>query len=328
MIEAPTLDEIRALRDALGDSIVRTPVLRAEAIESVLSNGTRVFAKLEFLQHTGTFKARGALATVHGLSADERAAGVTAVSAGCHAVATAYASKAYGVGAKIVMTASANPARVEACASYGAEIVHAGTVHEAFEMAESIRRDEGRFMVHPFDGKTIATGTGTLGLEIAEQVSEADAVIVSVGGGGLIGGVANAVRLANPNCRIYGVEPSGADSMSKSLAQGEAVSIEAVNTIADSLGAPFASEYTHAMCAEHVEAMVLVDDDELKRMMGWTFHRMKMAVEPACVAATAALFGPLRERLAGQTVVVLMCGSIMDWNTFSSFADFDAVYVD
>ncbi len=303
-------------------------MLRAWAIEEVLGNDTRVFAKLEFLQRTGTFKARGALASLAALDAEQRARGVTAVSAGNHAVATAFAAKTVGAHAKIVMTASANEARVQACADYGAEIVRADTVHDAFEQAEAIKKTEGRAFIHPFDGKTISMGTGTLGLEMLEQCPEADAVIVSIGGGGLISGIAIAIGQAHPACAVHGVEPEGADTMTRSLASGKAESIPKVNTIADSLGAPYASDYTHAVCERYLASVVRVSDDAMKDVMGWSFHRMKMALEPACIASVAALFGPLREALAGKTVVVLLCGSIIDWPTFERQANLSVTHVD
>ena len=321
--KAPTISEIRALRDSLSEQILRTPVVRCAGLESDIGSGTRVFGKLEFLQRTGTFKARGALSVIRSLSDAQRRAGVTAVSAGNHAIAVAYAAQATGTSARVVMIRDANPARVEACHRYGAEIVFADDVHTAFELADTIRKREGRVLVHPFEGKAIATGTGTVGLEICEQCDEFDVLLVPVGGGGLIGGVANAVRQLRPGCEIIGVEPAGADSMTRSLAAGRAQSIDKVRTIADSLGAPFARPYSFELCRNNVDRVVLVDDDALRRAMGTLFQRMKIAVEPACAATTAALRGPLREATSGRRVVLLFCGSNTDWPTFESQALFD-----
>ncbi len=319
----PDIGEIRALARRIDDLVVRTPVIRCAAIEKALGNDTRVLAKLEFLQRTGTFKARGALATLLRLDDEQLAAGVTAVSAGNHAIATAFAAKTLGSTAKVVMIRSANPARVEACRSHGAEVVFADNVHEAFDCAESIREQEGRYFVHPFEGPGVALGTGTVGLEVCEQSDEIDTVIVPVGGGGLIAGIANAVRQLRPQCEVIGVEPEGADTMSRSLATGEPQAIDAVRTIADSLGAPFAMPYSFGLCQLNVEKVVLVDDAALQKTMGFLFHEMKIAVEPACVASTAALLGPLRDELRGQTVMLIMCGSNIDWATFESQAKFD-----
>lgn len=321
----PKIAEIYALRERLGDQVFRTPVLQCPAIEEKTGGKTTVFAKLEFLQRTGTFKARGALATLHGLSAEERMRGVTAVSAGNHAIAVAFAAATVGTTAKVVMTRSANPFRVAACAAYGAEVVLADDVHRAFALAEEIRDKEGRYFIHPFEGPSIALGTGTMGVEICEQIPEFDAIVIPVGGGGLIGGIANAVRQMRPDAEIIGVEPAGADSMHRSFASGTPQGIEKVATIADSLGAPFALPYSFELTRQNVDRLVTVDDDQLKKCMGFLFRSMKIAVEPACVATTAALLGPLRESMRGRRVVLVMCGSNIDWQTFVQQAVFEDV---
>jgi threonine dehydratase len=297
--------------------------MRCAALENLLDNSIRVFGKLEFLQHTGTFKARGALAVLQSLSVEQRAAGVTAVSAGNHAVATAYAAKAAGVSAKIVMVGSANPARIAASRAYGADLVMVDDVHQAFEVAEQIRLKEGRYFVHPFEGANIATGTGTVGLEICEQCDEFDTVIVPIGGGGLIAGIANAVKQIKPQCEVIGVEPEGADSMHRSFAAGEPRPIEKVGTIADSLGAPFAMPYSFELCRDNVDDLAMVSDQQLREAMGLLFQKMRIAIEPACAASTAALIGPLRERLQGKSVVLVFCGSNIDWETFAAQAIFE-----
>jgi threonine dehydratase len=313
---APDLDDIARVRDLLATDIVRTPLVRCPGLEDLAGGDIEVWGKLEFLQRTGTFKARGALATVRALSPDQLAAGVTAVSAGNHAVATAFAARTAGSHARVVMTASANPARVEACRAWGADVVFADDVHQAFEMAADIRERDGRYFVHPFEGPDIARGTGVVGLEICEQLTGVDAIVVAVGGGGLIGGIANAVRQIDDEVEIIGVEPEGADSLHRSLAAGEPVGIDAVRTIADSLGAPYAMPYSFDLCRRFVSRMVRVSDNELRRAMGLLVRHMHIAVEPACAAATAALLGPLRQSLAGKRVVLVFCGSNIDWATF------------
>ncbi len=322
-VKGPDIKEIRALRERLQEETVLTPVLRCAAIEALIGGGTQVHAKLEFLQHTGTFKARGALATLRSLSEDQLQAGVTAVSAGNHAIATAFAAKTVGTTAKVVMIGSANPSRIASCRAYGGEVVLVDDAHKAFEEAERIQNEEGRFFVHPFEGPSIALGTGTVGLEICEQVAEFDALVVPIGGGGLIGGIANAVKQLRPDCEIFGVEPEGAASMYRSRAAGEPRAIERVDTIADSLGAPFAMPYSFGLAEQNVDRLVLVDDDHLRRVMGFLFGAMKLAVEPACAASTAALLGPLRDELRGKRVVLVMCGSNIDWDTFERQAIFD-----
>lgn len=323
MKSGPKIDQIQSLRERIADQVFETPVIRCPAVEERLGGGTEVFAKLELFQRTGTFKARGALATMQLLDAEQLAKGVTAVSAGNHAIATAFAAKAAGSSAKVVMTPSANPFRVDVCRSYGAEVIIAGSVHEAFDTAQQIQDEEGRFFVHPFEGMPIALGTGCVGLEICEQVEGFDALLVPVGGGGLISGISNAVKQLRPDAMIYGIEPVGADSMHRSFESGKPEGIDAVSTIADSLGAPFALPFSFELTRRNVDELVLVDDDQIKRSMGFLFRWMRLAVEAACAATTAAALGPLADQLRGKRVVLVFCGSNIDWQTFSSQADFD-----
>ncbi len=313
---APGIDQIAATRAALGDDVLRTPIVRCAGLEDRLGGNTRIYGKLEFLQRTGTFKARGALVTLRSLSAEQRAAGVTAVSAGNHAIATAFAARMTGAHAKLVMIASANPYRIEACRGFGAEVIIAGDAHEAFERACQIQQAEGRFLVHPFEGPSVALGTGTLGLEICEQVGDFDEIIVPIGGGGLIAGVSNAVRQLRPDCTITGVEPEGADSMHRSFDSGKPEGIDEVRTIADSLGAPYALPYSFELTRANVDRLVRVADDALRAAMRDLFRWMKIAVEPACAAATAALLGPLRESSRGKALVIVFCGSNIDWQSW------------
>jgi len=314
MIPSLTLDEIRAARQQLGDRVVTTPVHEWEGSlrTEMLGPQTRVFLKLELLQRTGTFKARGALLNMLRLTPEELARGVTAISAGNHAVAVAYAAKALGINAKVVMIKTANALRVELCRTYGAEIEFAENAHIGFERVKQVEAEEGRAFIHPFEGIRTALGTATVGLEFCEQVQPLDAVIVPIGGGGLCAGVASAVKLSWPDCAVYGVEPTGADSMKRSLAAGEPRSIERVATIADSLGAPYAAPITFELCRRNVEDVVLVSDDELREAMRLMLREIKLAVEPAGASAMAALVGPLREKLRGRRVGLIVCGSNID----------------
>ena len=316
---ALTLADIEQTRAMIAPYVVRTPVhdWRGREIESLLAPGTRINLKLELFQQSGTFKARGAISKMLRLTPEERARGVTAVSAGNHAIATAYAAAALGVSAKVVMMGSANPARVAACRALGAEVVIAPDGRTAFEMVEAISRDEGRSFIHPFEGPYTALGTATLGAEWLEQVPDLDAVIIAIGGGGLCGGASAAIKLLKPDCLVFGVEPAGSDTMSRSFAQGSPIDHAEVLTIADSLAPPFALPYSFGLCRANVDDLVLVDDDQIRAAMALLFREMKLAVEPAAAAATAALVGPLKERLAGRKVGVLVCGSNIDFETFA-----------
>lgn len=318
----PAVDDVRRLRDQLQGWLVPTPLVRCRNLESRLDTGAEIHGKMEFLQRTGTFKARGALAAVLGADAATLGPGVTAVSAGNHAIAASFAARAKGVSAKVVMISSASPARVDACRALGAEVVLADNVHEAFELVESIRNAEGRFFLHPFEGPAVAAGTATLGLEICETLSQFDAIVIPIGGGGLCAGISSVVRQLNPDCRIIGVEPAGAGSMHASFKAGRAEKIEMVNTIADSLGAPFALPYSYSLCHQFVDELVSISDDEMRAAMRMLFLDMKIAVEPACAASTAALAGPLLGRFDGKRVVLIFCGSNIDWATFAGYAGF------
>jgi threonine dehydratase len=318
-MEAPSLEQIRAARRRLGDRVVTTPVWwwRGDAIEHAAGPSTQVLLKLELFQYAGSFKPRGALCHMMDLSADALGRGVTAVSAGNHAMAVGYAARALGTTAKVVMPRNANPARLQGCRDYGAQVELVDDVHRAFARVREIEEQEGRTFVHPFEGPLTALGTATVGLEICEQARELDAVIIPIGGGGLCAGVSCAVKQMLPHCAVYGVEPEGADSMHRSFASGRPESIEAVRTIADSLGAPHAAPYSFSLCRRYVDELVKVDDDALRSAMRLLFSSAKLAVEPAGAAATAALCGPLRERLAGKRVAVIVCGANIDPPTFA-----------
>jgi threonine dehydratase len=315
--DAISLENIRSCRRDLGDAIIRTPVLpwRSEHSQPLRAQGTDAWFKLELFQHTGTFKARGALNSVRGLAAG--ATGVTAVSAGNHAVAVAFAARQTGLSAKVVMLNTADPSRVRRARDFGAEIVFTDPGPGAFSLAEEIARTEGRVMIHPFEGPYVAQGTGTLGLEFAEQVDDLDAVIIGVGGGGLISGAAAAIKQSLPNCQVFGVEPEGADSMRRSFETGAPVTLPSVNTIADSLAPPMSLPYSFGLCRRFVDEIVTVSDQQIREAMLVLFEDLKLAVEPGGAAATAALLGPLRQRLAGKKVGVILCGSNIELGVFA-----------
>jgi threonine dehydratase len=318
--DQPTLEKIRATRARLGERVLRTPVRRLEddRVARLLGAKTQVFLKEELFQKTGSFKPRGALAVMLDLAPDALARGVTAVSAGNHAMAVGYAARALGSSAKVVMPKNANPYRVQGCRDLGAEVELVDDVHVAFARVQQIQQQEGRSFVHPFEGPRTALGTATVALEFLEDVPELDAVIVPIGGGGLIAGMAAAVKLLRPQALVFGVEPEGADSMHRSFAAGQPQKIEAVRTIADSLGAPHAAPYSYALTRRYVDELVMVNDDQLRAGMDLLFRSAKLAVEPAGAAATAALCGPLRQRLSGKRVGVVVCGANIDPHTFAT----------
>ncbi len=308
------LDAIRATAKLIAPHVRRTPVFDwdGEPLAGLLGPETRVRLKLELLQRTGTFKLRGALSVM--LNADPQTLrnGIAAFSAGNHAIAAACAAKMLGVSATVVMMRGANPLRIARCREQGAKIVLAENVHEAFATVQHIAETEGRLFVHPFDGPYTALGTATLGLEICEQMPDLEMLIVPIGGGGLCGGVASAVRLALPHCEVIGVEPYGADNMYRSFEAGSPQANDAIRTIADSLGPPASLPFSYGLCRAGVSRIVRIEDDEMRAAMRLLFEDLKLAVEPAGAAATAALLGPLREPARGRRVGVLVCGTNID----------------
>ncbi len=322
-VEAPTIEAIRANRARLGDLVVTTPVrlLVDDALSAAVGASTRVWLKEELFQRTGSFKPRGALSVMLDLDAAALARGVTGVSAGNHAISLAYCSRRLGTTAKVVMPKNANPFRVQVCREMGAAIELVDNVHEAFARVKEIEANEGRTFVHPFEGPKTALGTASVGMEFVDQVraegGSLDAVIVAAGGGGLTAGVACAVKLLSPKTAVYVVEPEGACSLSLSFKAGSPQSIDAVRTIADSLGAPRCEPYSFALNRRFVDEVVLVNDDQIREGMRLLFRSAKLAVEPAGAAALAALMHPLRARLEGKSVGVVICGANIDPETFA-----------
>lgn len=316
--QIPTLEEIRLAREKLIGRVRETPVWqwRGEVPERLFGADTEIWLKLELFQYGGSFKPRGALMNMLELDEDQRERGVTAVSAGNHAIAVAFAARSLGISAKVVMPESANRARVERCRKFGAEVVLVADVHRAFDKVEQIEEEEGRSFVHPFEGRETALGTATVGLEFMEQVEGLEAVIVPIGGGGLCAGISTAVKRINPGCKVYGVEPEGADTMNRSFASGRPEAIEEVRTIADSLGAPHAAPYSFALCRRSVDGLVTVTDRQLADAMKLMFEEMKLALEPAGASATAAAAGPLCERIEGKKTGIIVCGSNIDLESF------------
>jgi threonine dehydratase len=318
---APTLTDIAAAATRLASFIRQTPVWdwRDDLVSSMLPRGTQLTLKLELLQHAGSFKVRGALLNLLAMTAEQRRRGVTAVSAGNHAAAVAFAARTLGSAAKVVMPETADPARVALCRSYGAEVVLVGDVHEAFSVSKHIEVSEGRTFVHPFEGPLVSLGTATLGLELLRQRDDLDALVVPVGGGGLISGVAAAAKQARPGCRVFGVEPLGNDVVRRSLASGKPEQAGRPRTIADSLSPPFALPYSLELIRRFVDDIVLVSDEAMEEAIYLLFSRAKLAVEPAAAAATAALLGPLRDRLGGCRVGIVVCGTNIGPARFSEY---------
>ena len=312
------MEEIAAARELLGDRIIETPVhaWRSGVVVDCLGRGSDVMLKLELLQHAGSFKARGALVNLLSLDEPAREKGVCAFSAGNHAIAVSFAARMTGVSAKVVMPKTASKVRVERCRANGAEVLLCDSISEAAERVEQIEQEEGRTFVHPYEGRLTCLGTASLGRELCRQLPSLDAVVVPVGGGGLIAGIAAAVKQMNARCLVYGVEPEGAASTRRSLDAGRPMDAEKIETIADSLAAPRATPFSFGLIQRYVDDVVLVNDDQMRWAMALAFNHLKLAIEPAPGAAIAATFGPLRQRLTGKRCCILVCGTNIDFETW------------
>jgi threonine dehydratase len=312
----PTRAEIEATAHQIARYVLATPVTPwpGRTIARLLGPKARVTLKLELFQQTGTFKARAAITNALALTTKPK--GLTAASAGNHAIATAWAARCIDVPASVVMVKTANPMRVAMAKAEGATVLMADDAKSAFAAAERIAREQGYAFIHPFEGHGVACGTGTLGAEFLSQVPDLDAVVVSVGGGGLAGGLAHAIKLINPSCLVLGVEPTGANAMSQSFAAGHPVTLDRVDTIADSLAPPMTTPTPYALCRASLDDLITIDDDQIAAGLAFLQEEAKLAVEPAAGAAAAALFGAYRARLAGRHTGLVICGANIDAVTY------------
>jgi threonine dehydratase len=300
------LADVEAAREAIGARLHRTPVFPSATLGR--RTGARVFLKAELFQKTGSFKPRGVLTNLAALGDEERSRGVIGISAGNHAQALAWGAASEGIDALLVMWEGASESKVEATRSYGAEVdLTAPGPTEAFDRLEELVEQTGRTLVHPFDHPLTAAGQGTVGLELLEDVPDADVVLVPVGGGGLISGIATAVKGRRPEARVIGVEPELSPALHDALAAGRPVPVEP-RSIADGLGAPFAGELAVEVGRERVDEVVLVSEEEIERGMRFLYARAKLACEPAAGAPVGALLAGRIPLEGGETVVAVVSG--------------------
>ncbi len=285
--------------------VKRTPLEHNETLSKRL--GTNVYVKYELFQKTGAFKARGAFNKLLSMSDHERGNGVVAVSGGNHAQAVAYASNVLGVDAVILLPENTPANYVEATRGYGATVDLQPTIAAAFEKIKSYQA-EGRVFVHPFDDPLIMAGAGVVGLEIMEDVPQATDVILSIGGGGLAGGVSTAVKALKPDIRVWGVETVGADAMSQALAVGHPVELPAITSIAKTLGAPYVSDATLALAQQNLESVTVVTDAEAVDAMVFIAERLKIITEPAASCTLAAAEKLRANFTTDSNVVLILCG--------------------
>lgn len=310
-----TLEDVRAARARIAGHVHRTPVLTSRQLDALI--GARLFFKCELFQRVGAFKARGAFSRLTLLTAAERAAGVVAFSSGNHAQAVALAARELGVAATIVMPRDAPAAKVAATRGYGARVLLYDRAEESREeIARRIVEEDGAVLVPPFDDDAVIAGQGTLGLELLEEVPELEVIVTPCGGGGLLSGVAVAVRGLVPAVRLWGVEPEAGDDMRRSLAAGHPVSIPLPDTIADALQTTRPAERTLAIVGALCEGVVTASDLELRRAMALLASRLKLVVEPGGAAAFAALLHGRVPGVEGKRVGVVLSGGNVDLARF------------
>lgn len=303
-----TLDSVYKAKYVLKDVIRPTNVIPAPKLRP----GTDLYLKTENLQVTGAFKIRGAYYKISQLSEEERQKGVVACSAGNHAQGVALAAQRYGIKAVICLPDGAPISKVEATRSYGAEIcLVEGVYDDAYQKALSLRDEEGYTFIHPFDDPAVIAGQGTIALELAEQVPDLDAIIVPIGGGGLISGIAYTMKSLNPNVKIYGVQAAGAPSMMNSIRDSRIETLESVVTIADGIAVKQPGELTYEICSRYVDEIVTVTDDEISAAILALMEQHKLVTEGAgAVAVAAAMFGKVD--LEGKKTVCLLSGGNID----------------
>jgi threonine dehydratase len=298
------LGDIEEASELIGSRVHFTPMISSATVGEEL--GVRLHLKAELFQKTGSFKPRGVLNKLLSMDPADLSRGLVSLSAGNHAAALAYGAAIVGAKATIVMPATAMQSKVEATRRYGGEVVQ--TEGSVLDVCLALQQERDITLVHPFDDPVIMAGQGTVGLELLQQVPSVDMVVVPVGGGGLISGIAAAMKHQRPSVRVVGVEPEGADAMSRSLGLGAPVHLELVDTIADGLAPPFAGEHTFAHVQRFVDEMVRVTDEEILDALRMLVERCKLAAEPSGAAALAALISGRVVPAAGSTVVCVVSG--------------------
>jgi len=312
-----SFEDVLAARDRVAETARHTPLDYSHTFSAM--TGANVHLKLELFQRTGAFKIRGATNRIATLSEAEREAGVVTASAGNHAQGVALAATRTGVDSTIVMPERAPVSKVQATESYGGRVVLSGRDYdEAAERAHEIEREEGRTYVHAFDDEQIMAGQGTIGLEIYEDLPEVDTVVVPIGGGGLISGIATALKGQNEEIRVIGVQADGASSVAESLKKGHLVERDSVQTIADGIATRTIGDRTFEIIQERVDEVVTVSDPEIAVALTTLLERSKTLAEGAGAVPLAALLEGKFDYDEDETIVPTLCGGNIDLNTLTN----------
>lgn len=306
-----TLDKIYHAQYVLRDILRDTEILRSHVLSSFTD--CELYLKPENLQRTGSFKVRGAYYKISQLSEEEKKRGVIACSAGNHAQGVAIASKKFGIKAKICMPGGAPISKVEATKSYGAEVILVpGVYDDAHNEAERLKTEHGYTFIHPFDDEDVIAGQGTIGLEILNQLGDVDIIVVPVGGGGLVSGVAYAVKSLNPKIKVYGVQAAGAASMVNSFHDGKIETLPSVSTIADGIAVKCPGNVTFDLCSKYVDDIVSVTDEQVATAILTLIEKQKMIAEGAGAVSLAALMFNKIPDYKGKKVCCIISGGNID----------------
>jgi threonine dehydratase len=308
------LGDVQRARQRISSCVRRTPLVPSVTLSERLK--TNVYVKLELFQKTGSFKVRGVFNKALSLAPEIHAKGLVTVSGGNNALAVAYTARALDLAATVLMPDTTPQPIQEATRNYGARVVFATTAAEAFAQAAELERD-GWIYIHPFDDPVLMAGQGTLALEILDDVPQVTDVILSIGGGGMMAGVGTVIKALKPSVRIWGVETQGADSMARSLAAGKIVTLEAMTSVARSLGAPAPSERTFAMAQQFVESVTVVSDKDAVEAARFLLDRLKVLAEPAASCTYAAAARLQGQFTAGKHVVLLLSGGNVNLDVLS-----------
>ena len=301
-----TLDDVQAAQRAIAGRVHRTPLLTSATLSRLA--GAEVHLKAELLQRTGSFKPRGVLTKLGTLSDEEKSRGVISISAGNHAQALAYAAASEGIDALVVMWETASPMKIAAARGYGATVdTEAPDIPSAFERLDQLCEESGRTLVHPYDDPVVMAGQGTVGAEIVEDLPGVDVVLVPVGGGGLVSGIATAVKGLRPESRVVAVEPELSAALHESLEAGRPVTVEP-QSLADGLNGPYAGQHCVDTCLALGVESILVTEDDIEEAFRFLYGRAKLACEPAGAATTAALLAGKVELDPGSRVAAVVSG--------------------
>ena len=302
-----TARDFEAARERMTPHVYHTPLLSSRMLGA--RTGFDVRLKAELFQRTGSYKIRGPLNKFTFLTEDQKRRGVICSSAGNHAQGVALAAQIHGLHAVVCMAANATPSKIEATRAYGAEVVLHGSIwDEANERATELVKERGYTYIHPFDDEQLIMGQGTVGLEIYRDWPEVDVVVVPIGGGGLISGVAMALKSLNPAIRVIGVESSGAPGMQRSVAEGRLVTLDRVDCVIDGLRVKRVGEKTFEIVRRYVDEIVALPDRDIFDAVVWTMHHAKVVPEGAAAAPVAALLHGLIKAPAGAKVVCVLSG--------------------